>query len=293
VMPSNSTDLTCVRTPAGLRQAISDWRGQGLRVAFVPTMGALHEGHLSLVRLGLTHADRVVASIFVNPTQFAPHEDFGAYPRTETRDLELLASAGCTLAYCPSPADIYPDGDSTTVAVSGVSQPLEGAFRPHFFGGVATVVARLFVHVAPDVALFGEKDFQQLQVIRRMTRDLGFAIEIIGGQTLREPDGLAMSSRNAYLTASERQTALTLYTSLKLAKERIQAGEPVGPALAEARAGLAAAGFAPVDYVAACDAATLNAYPDDSPGPTGRAGRILGAATLGRTRLIDNLSLDL
>ena len=199
-MSDNSTPLPIVRTVADLRRVVAEWRAEGLRVGFVPTMGALHEGHLSLVRQGKAQADRVVASVFVNPTQFAPTEDLDRYPRQEATDATLLAGAGCDILFAPSPPEIYPAGFSTSVAVSGVSDDLEGRFRPQMFGGVALVVAKLFNMVQPDVALFGEKDYQQLLVIRRMAMDLDIPVTVIGCPTVREPDGLAMSSRNAYLT---------------------------------------------------------------------------------------------
>ncbi|MES2034359.1 MAG: pantoate--beta-alanine ligase, partial [Pseudomonadota bacterium] len=193
--------LPVARTVAELRAQVSAWKAQGLRVAMVPTMGALHAGHLSLVRLGNQLADRTVASIFVNPTQFAPHEDFDSYPRGEGQDAALLAQAGCGLLFAPTAAEMYPDGFSTTVNVTGgVASPLEGQSRPHFFGGVATVVSKLLNQCRPDVAIFGEKDYQQLAVIRRMARDLDLGVEIVGGPTMREADDLARSSRNAYLT---------------------------------------------------------------------------------------------
>src|SRR5690348_331345 len=185
--------LPIARTVAELRARVAAWRADGERVALTPTMGALHEGHLSLVRLGRAEADRVVASVFVNPTQFAPHEDFAAYPRDEARDAGLLAGAGCDLLFAPDVAEMYAPGFSTTVTVAGVSAPLEGAARPTHFAGVATVVAKLLLQAAPDVAVFGEKDYQQLQVIRRLARDLDLPVEIIGAPIVREPDGLAMS----------------------------------------------------------------------------------------------------
>src|ERR1700678_1500544 len=194
-----SRDLPACRTVAALREAVRGWRQAGERVALVPTMGFLHEGHLSLVRLGKTRADRGVASLVLNPTQFAPGEDFEAYPRDEARDGTLLASAGCDLLYAPAVEEMYPHGFATPVAVAGVSAPMDGAARPIHFAGVATVVAKLLTQALPDVAIFGEKDYQQLLVIRRMARDLDLPVEILGGQIVREPDGLALSSRNVYL----------------------------------------------------------------------------------------------
>ncbi len=280
-----------IRRRSDLRAVIAAWRAAGSRIGFVPTMGALHEGHLSLVHKALETCDRVVASIFVNPAQFAEGEDLDTYPRDEAGDLAKLAAAGCALAYCPDVEEMYPPGSLTNVRVENLSDLLDGGPRPHFFYGVATVVARLFIHVAPDVAVFGEKDFQQLQIIRRMTRDLGFPIDIVGGATKRDADGLAQSSRNLYLSADDRRRAGGLFAALHRARMRIQAGAPVAEAVAEAEAGLAAAGFGPVDYVAACDPETLSGLP---PGPAamGVPGRLLGAAWLGKTRLIDNLGFQ-
>lgn len=251
-------------------------------------MGALHDGHLSLVRRAAESTDRIVASIFVNPTQFAPGEDFDSYPRNEADDLAKLAEAGCHLAYVPSVEEMYPEGSLTDVRVAEMSDLLDGAHRPHFFYGVSTIVARLFIHVAPDVAVFGEKDFQQLQILKRMTRDLGFSIEIIGGPTVRDADGLAQSSRNAYLTEAERPVAGAVYAALHRARRRIEIGVSIDEALTEAEAFLVAAGMTSVDYVSACDPETLT---DLAPGPAeaGADGRLLAAAWLGATRLIDNI----
>ncbi len=251
-------------------------------------MGALHEGHTSLIKLGLERADVAASSIFVNSTQFAAHEDLATYPRTEVADLQKLAEAGCTFCYCPSATEMYPPGDSTRVVVRDLSHILEGEVRPHFFEGVASVVSRLFLHVTPDVALFGEKDYQQLLVIRRMTQDLGFAIEIVGGPTIREADGLAMSSRNAYLTAAERATAARLPRAMRDAVARIEAGERISAAAEEARQTLMDAGFTAVDYVAARRADTLAPFGGDT-APVGVSGRLLIAARIGKTRLIDNV----
>lgn len=277
---------------SSLREMVEGWRAVGKRVAFVPTMGALHEGHLDLVRLARERADAVVASLFVNPTQFAPHEDFASYPRTRERDLELLEGAGCDLVYCPEITDIYPFGlPATAVSVPGVSAPLEGVSRPHFFGGVASVVARLFLHVNPHIAVFGEKDYQQLQVIRRMTADLGFAIEIVGAPTRRELDGLAMSSRNRYLGPDERAHAAEMFASLHRARQRLLVGTPVAQVLAEGVDTLSRAGFGPVDYFTLCDAQTLETL-EILPGEGRIHARLLAAAWLGRTRLIDNVAVE-
>lgn len=278
--------LPVVRTVADLRAQVSAWRREGLTIGFVPTMGALHDGHLSLVRLGRTRADRVVASVFVNPTQFGPNEDFDAYPRDEARDSELLSGAGCHLLFAPAVAEMYPPGASTTVNVAGVSEPLDGQARPGHFTGVATVVTKLLNQCAPDVAVFGEKDFQQLQVIRRLVRDLNIPVEIVGGPTARAEDGLALSSRNAYLNAAERQVAPRLSAALREVLDKVRAGGPVEEAERAAVAGLLAAGFASVDYVEARAPDTLARL---GPGPAAGPIRVLGAARLGRTRLIDNI----
>jgi pantoate--beta-alanine ligase len=280
------SSLPVVRTVADLRAQVSGWRREGLRVGFVPTMGALHEGHLSLVRLARTRADRVVASVFVNPTQFGPNEDFDAYPRDEARDAELLAAAGCHLLFAPSVAEMYPPGASTTVTVAGVSEPLDGQARPGHFAGVATVVTKLLNQCGPDVAVFGEKDFQQLQVIRRLVRDLDIPVEIVGGPTARAEDGLALSSRNAYLSETERQVAPRLNAALRAVLEKVRAGGPVDGAERTAIEDLVTAGFASVDYVEVRVPATLDRL---GPGPASGPVRVLGAARLGRTRLIDNI----
>ncbi|HKP78179.1 MAG TPA: pantoate--beta-alanine ligase [Phenylobacterium sp.] len=278
--------LPIARTVADLRRQVAAWRRQGLRVGFVPTMGALHEGHLSLVRLAGARADRVVASVFVNPTQFGPNEDFDAYPRDEARDAALLAGAGCQLMFAPSVAEMYPPGASTTVTVAGVSEPLDGQARPGHFAGVATVVTKLLNQCAPDVAVFGEKDYQQLAVIRRLVRDLDLPVEVIGGPTARAEDGLALSSRNAYLTEAERLVAPRLNKVLREVLAKVRAGEPVETAEQAAVAELLAAGFRKVDYVEARRPDTLERL---EPGPAFGPVRVLGAAHLGRTRLIDNL----
>lgn len=278
--------LPIIRTVQHLRDAVASWRKQGLRVGLVPTMGALHEGHLSLVRTAKEKCDRVVATLFVNPRQFAPHEDFERYPRDEAGDSALLASAGCDLLYAPERAVMYPDGFSTNVIVSDVSTPLEGEFRPHFFGGVATVVTKLLLQSLPDAAFFGEKDYQQLQVIKRMTRDLDIPVAIEGCATVREHDGLAMSSRNAYLNADERRIAARLNHIMHDAIKAVRAGQPVADAEADAARHVIAAGFGSVDYIAIRDAETLAPITDLS-----RPTRILAAAWLGKTRLIDNMAV--
>jgi pantoate--beta-alanine ligase len=284
----SQTPLPTARTVSALRAQVAAWRAAGERVALVPTMGALHEGHLSLVRLAHERADRVVASLFVNPTQFGPNEDFSAYPRSEAKDAALLAGVGCDLLYAPTVEEMYPQGFATQVHVAGVSEPLDGAARPGHFDGVATVVTKLLLQCGPDVAVFGEKDFQQLQVIRRLVRDLDIPVEIVGAPTARAEDGLALSSRNAYLDAAQRQAAAQLNRTLKQAIGRLRAGDPVSEVEAAAVGELAAAGFESVDYVA------VHA-PDDlarlGPGPLAGPARILAAARLGRARLIDNMAV--
>ena len=271
-----------------LRAQVGDWKRAGLRVGFVPTMGNLHAGHHSLVALARRHADRVVASVFVNPTQFGPNEDFSRYPRTPGQDAEGLQAAGCDALWLPSVETMYPYGPERCVRmhVPGVTDTLEGAHRPGHFDGVATVVARLFNQVQADVAAFGRKDYQQLAVIRTMVRDLAFPLELLAGDTLREADGLAMSSRNQYLSPEERATAPVIHRVLLAMRDATRAGTPRARVEAEADAALRAAGFEP-DY------AVVRA-PDFSLPGDGEAGpRVaLVAARLGRTRLIDNLEFD-
>ena len=284
--------VTVLRTRVALQQQVRDWKAAGETVGFVPTMGALHGGHISLVEKAKENASRTITSIFVNPTQFAPGEDFETSPRREADDLALLAAAGCDVVYMPGVAEMYPDGSVTDVRVNGMSDLLDGIYRPHFFYGVATVVARLFLHAQPDVAVFGEKDFQQLQIIRRMVRDLGFPIRIIGGETRRERDGLAQSSRNLYLSAEERRTAGAMYAALHRASVRLSIGALPGEVRAEAESHLLKAGFKSVDYIALVDPDSLAALADDAPLAQGKTARLLGAGWLGRTRLIDNLSVS-
>lgn len=281
--------LKIVRTVADLRGQVAAWKADGERVALIPTMGALHEGHLSLVALGQIRVQRTVASVFVNPKQFAPHEDFDSYPRGEARDAELLAGTGCDLMFAPGVEEMYAPGFSTTVNLTGVSEPLEGAARPQFFGGVATVVTKLLMQAQPDIAIFGEKDYQQLQVIKRVVRDLDIPVEIIGAPTARAADGLALSSRNAYLSPQERAAAVALPNAMKAAAEAVAAGGRIDEAEATAKAAILAAGFRQVDYVDVREASDLSRL---GPGPIGQAdGRILVAAWLGRTRLIDNMAV--
>jgi len=270
-----------------LRGRIGKWRRAGERIALVPTMGNLHAGHLDLVRRAREQADRTVASIFVNPLQFGPKEDFAAYPRTLEADQQQLDSAGTDLLFAPAVEEVYPGGQTlqTRVEVPGISDILCGASRPGHFTGVATVVCKLFNMVQPDLAVFGEKDFQQLMVIRRMTIDLSLPVEILGAPTVREPDGLAMSSRNGYLSAEERKIAPRLQQTLQAAAAALQRGEEVAAAELRATADLTATGFQP-DYFSVRRAADLEA-----PGPDDRELVILAAAYLGRARLIDNLRI--
>ena len=253
-------------------------------LALVPTMGALHAGHMALIAEARRRADRVAATIFVNPMQFGANEDLSRYPRREAEDAKMLEEAGCDLLWMPSVSDVYPDDFATTVRVSGVSERWEGEARPGHFDGVATVVAKLLVSVRPDVALFGEKDFQQLAVIRRMVRDLAIPVEIVAVPTVREPDGLALSSRNAYLLPEEREQALALPRALEAARAAILSGTQVADVLAEARNSLLDGGFSRVDYFALVDGQTLE--PVDH--PQGEM-RLIAAAVIGTTRLIDNL----
>jgi pantoate--beta-alanine ligase len=269
-----------VRTIAELRQEVARWHTAGLSVALVPTMGALHEGHLVLVRAAQARADRALVSIFVNPTQFAANEDLARYPRDEAGDVAKLAGAGAHLVWAPSITEMYPTGFATRVEVKGAALPLEGEFRPHHFGGVATVVCKLLSAATPDVALFGEKDFQQLAVIRQMVRDLALPVEIAGIATVRDADGLALSSRNAYLSAEERRIAPALYKAITAVA---QGADPAGAAQ-----GLLAAGFTKIDYLEVRDAETLAPFE----GGSRRPGRVLAAAWLGKTRLIDNVAVE-
>jgi pantoate--beta-alanine ligase len=275
---------TIIRTIEALRAAVSKWRKATLSVGLAPTMGALHEGHLALVRQARCDCDRVIVTIFVNPRQFAPAEDLSAYPRTEQADVEKLADVGADVVFAPVAAEIYPPGFDTTILVGGPSADLETAFRPHFFGGVATVVAKLLLIGLPDRAYFGEKDFQQLLVVKKLVRDLNIPTEIVGCPTVREADGLALSSRNAYLDPAERRLAPRLYAVLAEAAERLRAGEPLAMVERWGRDMLAEDGFA-VDYFEARDAETL------APPEPGRPLRLLTAARLGKTRLIDNLAV--
>jgi pantoate--beta-alanine ligase len=273
-------------TVSDLRRRVAVWRAAGESVALVPTMGALHEGHLSLVRLGQSRARRTVTSIFVNPTQFAPTEDFNTYPRTFDDDLAKLATVGCDLVWAPTPKEMYPEGFATRVVPGGAAEGLETDFRPHFFGGVATVCCKLFTQSGTDFACFGEKDYQQLCVIRQMVRDLDLPLEILPGATIREPDGLAMSSRNRYLSADERARAVVIHNVIRAVAEAARDGRHAD-AIAEGTQQLSTAGFGTIDYVAVRDAETLKDWDRVS----GRPGRVLAAAWLGKTRLIDNVAV--
>ena len=275
------------RRVVDLREQVQAWRKAGLKIALVPTMGALHEGHLTLVRAALEHADKAVVSIFVNPTQFGPTEDFDAYPRTLDADRARLATAGASLVYAPTVGEMYPDGFATAIAVSGVSEGLCGGLRPGHFSGVATVVTKFLVQAMPDFAAFGEKDYQQLQVIRRLVRDLDIPVTILGVPTVREADGLARSSRNAYLSAENRAIAPTLHRTLLDTAQAIRAGAGVDAALEAGRRAILAAGFASVDYL------ELRAADGLAPlSELDRPARMLVAAYLGKTRLIDNIAVE-
>jgi pantoate--beta-alanine ligase len=278
--------IPIVRSLAPLRARVGAWRKAGETVALVPTMGALHRGHLELVRLAKARCGRAVVSIFVNPTQFAPHEDFDRYPRDEAGDLAKLATAGCDLVWSPGRLDMYPEGFATRIVPAGAAEGLESEFRPHFFGGVATVCCKLFTQVGPDIAVFGEKDYQQLAVVRQMVRDLDLPLQIVGLETVREPDGLALSSRNAYLTAEERRQAPLMHRVITDVARAAAQGGDLAAALAVGKAALAAAGFK-VDYLEVRDAETLRPVAGDA----GRPLRVLVAAWLGKTRLIDNVAV--
>ena len=278
--------MQIIRRLEELAPALAGLRRGGEILALVPTMGALHAGHVALIAAAKARADRVAATIFVNPMQFGAGEDLDRYPRREQADAEMLEQAGCDLLWLPAVDDIYPRGFATTVSVSGLSARWEGEARPGHFDGVATVVARLLLTVRPDIALFGEKDFQQLAVIRRMATDLGLGVEIAGVPTVRDADGLALSSRNTYLSVDERSRAVALPNALNSARHAIVSGEPVAATLASARQSIEAAGFK-IDYIALVDAASLE--PVDTPHGTMR---LLAAATIGGTRLIDNIPVE-
>ena len=287
-MSDTPPPLPIARTVEALRATVREWRRQGFTVGFVPTMGALHEGHLTLVREAGRRADKVVASVFVNPTQFAAHEDLGTYPRREAEDAALLAGSGCDLLFAPTADQMYPDGFVTGVTVGGPSQGLETDFRPHFFGGVAIVVAKLLNQVQADVAVFGEKDYQQLRVVTRMARDLDIPTQIVGSPTERDGHGLALSSRNAYLSEAELEIARRLNGVLAQAAVKAADRRPLAAVERDAYAEILKAGFERVDYVAVRRAEDLAAFPD---GIVDAPARILAAAWLGKTRLIDNMAI--
>ena len=274
-----------VRTVQDLRSAVRSWRRSGLSCALVPTMGALHEGHLALVRLARQSCARVVVSIFVNPLQFGPNEDLAAYPRREAADVAAATQAGAQLVFVPTVTEMYAPGHATTVHVVGLSEGLCGPHRPGHFDGVATVVTKLLLQALPDAAFFGEKDYQQLLIIRRLARDLDIPVRIEGMPIMREPDGLAMSSRNAYLSADQRRIAPELAATLgDMARTLASSGGAVSQVVAAGKARLLAAGFSSIDYVEVCDAGTL--------APVARVegpARLLAAVRLGGTRLIDNV----
>lgn len=274
-------------TLSALRTRIKSWRQDGLTVGFVPTMGALHDGHLSLVRLAKAHCDKVVASVFVNPAQFAEGEDYGSYPRSVIDDSEKLALEKCDLVYLPERDAMYPNGFATELVVKGAAEGLESDNRPHFFHGVATVVCKLFNQVRPDVAVFGEKDYQQLQVIRQMVRDLDFGIDIIPAEIVRERDGLAMSSRNAYLSEADRARAAELNKIIFALAAELKSGAPVADALEAARASAENA-FDAVDYLEVRNAQSLARIDSTT---VSEPARVLATVRLGETRLLDNCAV--
>jgi pantoate--beta-alanine ligase len=278
--------VAVIRDLDALRRQTAAWRKADETIALVPTMGALHEGHLDLVRLAKSQCTHAVVSIFVNPAQFAPHEDFDRYPRDEAGDLAKLKRVGCDLVWSPERSLMYPDDFATRIVPAGAAEGLESDFRPHFFGGVATVCCKLFTQVGPHIAVFGEKDYQQLAVVRQMVRDLNLPLQIVGLPTVREPDGLAMSSRNAYLTPQERAVAPTIHRVITQVAEAAASGDVIAAAVAGGKTELEAAGFK-VDYLEVRDAVTLAPLTTDPDGPL----RVLVAAWLGKTRLIDNIAL--
>src|SRR5438105_7804320 len=282
-----SVSPTIVRTVPALRRAVDRLRARKATIALVPTMGALHDGHMALVALAKRRANKVVVSIFVNPTQFAPSEDFSSYPRTWKADLEKLAAEKVDLIWNPDVKTMYPDGFATRITLEGpATVGLEDRFRSHFFGGVATVVGKLFTQVRPDIAIFGEKDFQQLRVVTRMAGDLDLGVKVIGSKTVRERDGLAMSSRNVYLSAEQRGVARVLYRAMKESAARLRAGADIEAAMAGGAQMVTDAGFA-LDYFEVRHAETLARVASAKDGPM----RILVAAKLGTTRLIDNIAV--
>jgi pantoate--beta-alanine ligase len=283
-LDTQSYDIPAARSVDDLRQCVAGWRSKGAKIALVPTMGALHRGHMSLIEEAAKTADKIVVSIFVNPAQFAPDEDFDSYPRTEPSDAKKLGKSSTNLIYAPMAHEMYGSDFSTSINVDGISEGLCSATRPHFFAGVAVVVAKLLLQCLPDVAVFGEKDYQQLLVIRRMVRDLNIPVDISSGPTAREKDGLAISSRNVYLTPKERDIAPALQKTLQAAAESLKDGKPLAETLEHAISHLSGLGFGPVDYLELRNAETLAPLAELS-----EPARLLVAATLGKTRLIDNI----
>lgn len=282
-----SDKIKIVRTVHDLRKAVARWRDRSQTVSLVPTMGALHSGHISLVKLAKKKADKAVVSIFVNPTQFGANEDLSRYPRDEAGDLDKLDDADADLVWSPGVDEMYPDGFSTSIHAGSAAKDLEGAFRPGHFDGVATVCAKLFNQVTPDIAVFGEKDFQQLAVLRQMVRDLNMPLKLIGSPTKRDADGLALSSRNAYLSEGERKIAPALYGAISALAKDVANGADILAGLADAKRKVTAAGFTKIDYIEVRDAETL----EPASTASGRPMRVLAACWLGKTRLIDNVAV--
>ncbi|MFT3730214.1 MAG: pantoate--beta-alanine ligase [Hyphomicrobium sp.] len=282
-----SETVKIARTVHDLRKIVAKWRGRGHSISLVPTMGALHAGHIALVKLAKKKAGRAVVSIFVNPTQFAANEDLSRYPRDEPGDLKKLAAADADLVWAPTVEEMYPEGFSTSVRAGSAAKDLEGSFRPQHFDGVATVCAKLFNQVTPDIAIFGEKDFQQLAVLRQMVRDLDMPLKLIGMPTKRDTDGLALSSRNAYLSVADRKIAPALYAAISALAQDVANGADIPTGISTAKRKLTSAGFGKIDYVEVRDAETLEPVPNSS----GRPMRVLAAAWLGKTRLIDNVAV--
>lgn len=276
-----------IRTIADLRAQVAAWRKDGQTVALVPTMGALHDGHLSLMRLAKSQADRVIASIFVNPAQFGPGEDYERYPRTEAEDVAKLATADVDAAFVPNVREMYPEGFATRVHIDRLGDVLCGAHRPGHFDGMALVVVKLLTSALPDIAIFGEKDYQQLQIIRRFTADLNIPVRIVGGPIEREADGLALSSRNRYLSPEQRRAAVALSKALKAVRDAVKAGGDPSAASAKAREDIVKAGFDSVDYVDVRDPSSLELVTEAR-----KPARVFGAARLGTTRLIDNWAVE-
>lgn len=282
-----SKSAKIIRSVKDLRKQIAKWRASEKSIALVPTMGALHDGHISLVKLAKKKADRVVVSIFVNPSQFAPSEDLSRYPRDETGDLNRLNAVETDLVWAPDLSEMYPDGFSTSVTPGNTAQYLEGAFRPHHFGGVATVCCKLFSQVTPDMAIFGEKDYQQLVVLRQMVSDLNLPLTLVGAPTKREKDGLALSSRNTYLSTQERDIAPSLYAAISEVADKVSDGADISTSIASAKQKLIHSGFTKIDYLDVRDAETLGPPVIGSNRPL----RVLVAIWLGKTRLIDNVAV--